>query len=134
MWTYIQHTGELQLNNQHVDNGYSGFGDGKNNPDMEGVEDVGPIPHGDWTISGPPVNTPEHGPYVLTLTPVDPATALGRSGFLMHGDSIEHPGEASKGCIIMPHDTRVKVWTSGDTDLQVVPEVATQDVSDSTAS
>jgi hypothetical protein len=68
------------------------------------------------------------------LTPVNPATALGRSGFLMHGDSIEHPGEASKGCIIMPHDTRVKVWTSGDTDLQVVPEVPTQDISDSTAS
>jgi Tlde1 domain len=134
MWTYIQHTGELQLDNQHVDNGYSGFGEGKNNPDMEAVENVGPIPHGDWTISGPPVNTAEHGPYVLTLTPVDAATALGRSGFLMHGDSIEHPGEASKGCIIMPHDTRVKVWTSGDTDLQVVPEVSTQDVSDSTAS
>jgi hypothetical protein len=44
MWTYIQHTGELLLDNQHVDNGYSGFGDGKNNPDMEGVEDAAPFP------------------------------------------------------------------------------------------
>jgi len=134
MWTYIQHTGELKHNHQHQANGYSGLGEGKNNPHMEAVKDVGPIPHGEWTIGGPPFSSEEHGPYVLTLTPVDSATALGRSGFLMHGDSIDHPGEASKGCIIMPHDTRVEVWTSGDTALEVVPEFETQDLPDETAS
>jgi hypothetical protein len=134
MWTYAQETGELQRDGQPVDKGYSGFGEGKNNPNMQAVHDVGPIPQGDWTISGPPRNTPEHGPFVLTLTAANGTETFGRSEFLMHGDSIQHPGEASKGCIIMPRATREKVWNSGDTDLQVVPEFAIQDTTDETAS
>ena len=44
---------------------------------------------------------------------------FGRGDFLLHGDSIEHPGCASKGCIIMPRDVRQQVWQSGDRELQV---------------
>lgn len=126
MWTYAQKTGNLLQDGTLVATGYSGGGEGKNVPSMQAVHDVGPIPQGNWTISGPPINTPEHGPYVLKLTP-DPGTNLfGRSGFLMHGDSVNAPGTASKGCIIMPRTAREQVWDSGDTELEVVPEFATQ--------
>ena len=44
MWTYDQLSGALGKDGQRVATGYSGFGQGKNNPDMENVLDVGPIP------------------------------------------------------------------------------------------
>lgn len=121
MWTYVQSTGELLQNGQHVDNGYSGCDDGKNNPSMQAVHDMGPIPQGDWTIIGPPFSTPDHGPNVLRLEPVAGTDTFGRDGFLMHGDSIKLPGTASKGCIIMAANTRLRVWQSQDLDLRVVP-------------
>jgi Protein of unknown function (DUF2778) len=122
-WTYAQRTGELQQDGQHVATGYSGAGEGKNNPDMQSVRNVGPIPQGDWTIAGPPVNTADHGPYVLRLIPNDETETFGRSGFLMHGDSKSAPGTASHGCVIMPRVVREQVWDSGDRDLQVVAEI-----------
>jgi hypothetical protein len=133
MWTYAQKTGDLLQDGNAVATGYSGFDNGKNNPDMQAVHDVGPIPQGDWTIVGPPVNTAAHGPYVLTLTPAQATNTFGRSGFLMHGDAVNAPGTASRGCIIMPRTAREQVWNSGDTDLEVVPELATQDLSDQKA-
>jgi len=128
MWTYAQKSGELLLNGQHVASGYSGFDNGKNNPAMQAIPDFGPIPQGEWTITGPPMNTPDHGPYVLRLLPANGTDTFGRTGFLMHGDSIESPGCASHGCIIMARNTREEVWQSGDTSLEVVPEVPIQDV------
>jgi len=129
MWTYAQKTGVLQRNGQLVGTGYSGFDNGKNNPDMQAVPDVGPIPRGDWTIVGPPFNTAEHGPFVLRLDPSPATNTFGRDGFLMHGDSIQAPGTASKGCIIMPRTVREAVWNSGDKELEVVADFATQDLS-----
>jgi Protein of unknown function (DUF2778) len=125
-WTYAQKTGELQQDGKHVATGYSGADAGKNNPAMESVHDVGPIPQGDWTIAGPPANTPDHGPFVLRLEPAAATNTFGRSGFLMHGDSIESPGCASHGCVIMPRPVREQVWNSGDTDLEVVAEIPAQ--------
>jgi Protein of unknown function (DUF2778) len=133
MWTYAQKTGELLQNGNRIAAGYSGFDNGKNNPSMQAVADVGPIPQGDWTIVGPPVNTTTHGPFVLRLEPATSTNLFGRSGFLMHGDSIEAPGAASHGCIIMPRTVREQVWQSGDTVLQVVPELPTQDLGTSAA-
>lgn len=122
-WTYAQKTGDLEQDGRHVATGYSGTGDGKNNPNMQDVRNVGPIPEGDWTIGGPPINTENHGPYVLLLNPTAETETFGRSGFLMHGDSKEHPGGASEGCVILPRAVREKVWTSGDRDLKVVAEI-----------
>lgn len=133
MWTYAQETGELLQDGQLVATGYSGFETGKNNPAMQAVHDVGPIPEGDWTIGGPPINTAEHGPFVLMLTPATSTNTFGRSGFLMHGDAVNAPGTASKGCIIMPRTAREQVWNSGDTDLEVVAEFETQDLQDQKA-
>jgi Tlde1 domain len=126
-WTYAQQTGELQQDGVHVATGYSGAGDGKNNPAMESVPNVGPIPQGDWTIVGPPVNTAGHGPYVLRLEPATDTPTFGRSGFLLHGDSRESPGNASQGCVIMPRPVREQVWKSGDHDLKVVADIAVRD-------
>jgi hypothetical protein len=123
-WTYVQNTGELQQDGHHVASGYSGFGDGKNNPRMENVANVGPIPHGKWTIGGPPTDSHDHGPYVLRLVPCPDTEMFGRSGFLIHGDSKESPGCASRGCVIFSRPVREQVWNSGDRDLNVVPEIA----------
>lgn len=119
MWTYEQSTG-LLLNGVGtiVGSGYSGAGDGKNNPNMQEMPDVGPIPCG-WYIIGQPENTIDHGPYALPLFPDIENQMFGRSGFLMHGDSIPHPGAASEGCIIQERYVREAVWTSGDHRLQV---------------
>jgi len=130
MWTYAQKTGALRQNGQPVGTGYSGFDNGKNNPAMQAVANVGPIPRGSWTIVGPPFNSADHGPFVLRLDP-DPTTrTFGRSGFLMHGDSVEAQGCASRGCIILPRAVRERVWSSGDTELEVVAEFQTQDLPD----
>ena len=130
MWTYAQKSGDLLQNGQRIATGYSGLDNGKNNPAMQAIPNMGPIPQGDWTIVGPPINTPDHGPFVLRLQPARDTRTFGRSGFLMHGDSIESPGCASHGCIIMARTVREQVWNSGDTDLEVVPELPTQDLSE----
>ena len=98
--------------------GYSGSGEGKNNPALTRVRDVGPIPVGAYTIDSPR-DTPLHGPYVLPLIPSATNEMYGRSGFLIHGDSIEHPGTASQGCIILPRSIRESIGQSGAHELQV---------------
>jgi hypothetical protein len=122
-WTYAQNTGELQRDGKHVSTGYSGATEGKNNPAMDNVPNIGPIPRGDWTIAGPPIDSKDHGPYVLKLNPAPSTKTHGRRGFLMHGDSKVHPGSASHGCVILPRSAREEVWQSGDRDLEVVPEI-----------
>jgi hypothetical protein len=125
MWTYVQESGELWQGSHHVGTGYSGFEEGKNKPSMQAVKDRGPIPRGMWTIVGPPQNIiPGPGIYVLRLTPNPGTQTFGRTEFLMHGDSGNHPGCASHGCIVMPHDTRIAVWKSGDTNLEVIAALA----------
>jgi Tlde1 domain len=119
MWTYNQTDGTLLHDGEQVGKGYSGFDEGKNNPEMQDVHDVGPIPAGTYEI-GSAHNTDSHGPHVMALKPVEGTNTFGRDGFLIHGDSMEHPGTASHGCIIMPRDVRDKVSASGDTTLEVV--------------
>lgn len=119
-WTYSQKTGDLEQDGTRIATGYSGAGEGKNNPDLQNIRNVGPIPVGDWTITGPPADTEDHGPYVLRLAPAAGTETFGRSGFLMHGDSREHPGCASEGCVILPRPVREQVWKSNDRDLKVV--------------
>jgi Protein of unknown function (DUF2778) len=120
VWTYEQFSGSLSKDGIRVGTGYSGFGPGKNDPATETIPDVGPIPCGLWTIEGPTFNSTEHGNYCLRLEPQKGTDTFGRSGFLMHGDSIEHPGQASKGCIVLPKNVRSTVWQSGDYQLTVV--------------
>lgn len=128
-WLYEQSTGKLfDPTRRLVAVGYSGGGtdphnfeaiEGKNNPALEDVHNVGPLPAGDYTIL-PPVNTVTHGPYVMVLVPDVTNEMFGRDEFRIHGDSIVHPGFASEGCMIQPYPTRVKIWESGDHRLTVV--------------
>lgn len=120
MWTYKQSTGQLFQNGQLEAIGYSGHGEGRNNPSAQTIPFVGPIPCGVWEISGPPRDTPTHGPYVLTLTSMAGVDTFGRSGFLIHGDSIPAPGTASEGCIVLPRPIRESIWLSGDRALEVI--------------
>jgi hypothetical protein len=122
MWTYRQANGELFLEDELVSTGYSGSGEGKNNPALQGVADVGPIPRGVYTIGAPTsVDLPgPHGRFVLPLTPRAGDALAGRNGFLIHGDSIEHPGAASHGCIILARVVRNRIAASGDDVLKVI--------------
>ena len=51
MWTYSQTTGEFRgISGDVLARGYSGSGEGKNNPLLQAKPNVGPIPRGNWTI------------------------------------------------------------------------------------
>lgn len=129
MWIWDQSAGKLyrQFDPEHtefVSAGYSGKGRGKNNPSLQGVQGVGPIPRGDYNIAAV-YNSNRVGPYALRLEPLDggkPDTVdeLDRGAFRVHGDSIKAPGTASNGCIILPRAIRVKIWKSGDRLLRVI--------------
>ena len=116
--TYSQISGVLADGRTVLGTGYSGHDIGKNNPDMQGVHNVGPIPIGSYSINGPPYNTATHGPYVMRLLPLPGTDTLGRSGFLIHGDNTT--GTASEGCIIMPRIVRQRIWEYGYRQLLVV--------------
>lgn len=119
MWTFRQTSGVIDENGAIEGVGYSGSSEGKNNPFMQNVPCVGPIPQGRYAI-GDPFDSPTHGPHAMRLTP-DPANEMfGRSGFLIHGDSISHPGNASEGCIVLPRNVRDRISASGDNVLEVV--------------
>jgi Protein of unknown function (DUF2778) len=121
MWVYDQSSGSLSHDGQKVGSGYSGHGDGVNNPAMQAISNVGPIPQGQWTI-GDGVNNPKLGPLAMTLTPNIGTDTFGRGGFFIHGDSIDFAGleEASHGCIIMGRAIREQINSDLDKDLQVV--------------
>ena len=116
-WQYSQLTGQLSHDGADVAVGYSGFGEGRNNPDLQAEPNVGPLPVGKYTI-GAPHDTPTHGPYVLRLEPDPENDMLGRAGFLIHGDNAT--STASHGCIILPRAIRTQIWASGDRALVVV--------------
>jgi hypothetical protein len=119
MWRYIQSSGILTSQaGTNVASGYSGFGLGRNNPTIQNIANTGPIPVGFYHIEFVG-DTPNHGPYVLRLEPFKDNVMFGRSGFLMHGDSVSHMESASHGCIIMPRPVRELVWTSSDHQLEV---------------
>lgn len=122
-WVWRQATGELlqrlddSLYSDVIATGYAGMGAGQNNPAMQCVEDVGPIPRGWYTI-GDAVEDPTL--FTLPLTPDPDNDMCGRSGFLIHGDSIQLPGWASQGCIVLDATTRQKISASGLNRLQVI--------------
>ena len=121
-WVWRQKLGELyDAAGERVATGYSGHGAGVNDPAMQSIENVGPIPQGRWSINGPR-DVPGRGPYVLPLTATATTETFGRGGFLIHGDALEHPGAklASHGCIILARSIRERIWDSGDHDLEVV--------------
>lgn len=103
--TYEQSTGLWKSEDGRVlAQCYSGAGEGKNNPDLEQVIDVGPVPVGWYTLQEPEYTEPgemsPHGPYVVPLKPDTGNTMFHRGGFLVHGDNVHAPGTGSEGCVI----------------------------------
>lgn len=91
---------------------------GKNNPDLQDVKGIGPLPRGRYTM-GEPVNDKKLGPFCIPLTPHEDNEMFGRSSFYIHGDSAQHPGQASHGCICVGRIVRTKMWESGDKEVEV---------------
>lgn len=116
-WTYQQSTGELTAENGSAWRGYSGTGDGRNNPNMQDVPDVGPIPVGTYAIRDA-YDDPHLGPCVMHLDPTEDTDTFGRSLFRIHGDNAAH--DASHGCVIMGPTVRNLISTSNDKTLVVV--------------
>ena len=117
-WQYSQSTGQLTRNGIVVDTGYSGAPAGRNNPLMQQMRNIGPIPQGRYSI-GIPRNSDEYGPHVMDLTPIL-HSAFGRTEFLIHGERRNGPaGNASQGCIIFGPTIRHQISASGDRELVV---------------
>lgn len=122
MWTFEQSTGMIfDATGKLIEIGYSGHGEGFNNPDMQDVPMIGPIPCGLYSM-GPLHNQVHVGKDVMQLFPHDANKMFGRSGFFWHGDEIAHPGEhlASDGCPVHSKSTRIDAYRSGDHIFQVV--------------
>jgi hypothetical protein len=119
MWVYHQRTGELWRNGKKVAVGYSGIGPGLNNPDMDGVIRVGPIPQGRWRMEGV-YNSAQVGPYAIILFPGDGTNAKGRGAFRVHGDNSKGNKTASNGCMIFPRAVREQMWQFQDHIIDVV--------------
>lgn len=120
MWIWDQSAGALRdAKGVTCGYGYAGMGAGKNNPDAQGLQGVGPVPQGRWKICEPR-HSENTGPYTMNLEPEEGTDTLGRSAFRIHGDSIAHPGTASHGCIILSRVTRQLIWESGDHELLVI--------------
>jgi hypothetical protein len=104
---------------------YAGNGAGKNNPAMQNVPSVGPLPQGLYSI-GLPYTDPERGPNTMRLTPAPLNQMFNRGEFLIHADYADpaKAGTASEGCCVVPHDPRAVIAGSvvaGDNTLVVVP-------------
>jgi RHS repeat-associated protein len=107
--TYSQSSGRMTCVNDQTGEiyydqiGYSGAGSGRNNPDMQNVTNVGPIPQGTWDV-GDPYNSPNTGQNTITLRPRFPNECLltGRdcNSFRIHGNNARN--DASNGCIVLP--------------------------------
>lgn len=98
--------------------GYSGRNLGRDNPSLQAVKNIGPIPVGFYyvTLKAHPRFRPpayELSPYALTNT-------HGRAGFWIHGDSFDEPGHASHGCIVIGHAAREWIEHYGVRRLEVI--------------
>jgi hypothetical protein len=122
---FSQSTGLVTMDDgAHVAMGWSGNGEGKCNPAMQHVRDVGPLPQGVYRI-GPWQDHPHLGRMVAPLTQIAGET-FGRDDFLIHGPSMDpaRRGQESKGCCVVPFAGRLQMHnlTPGPDDtLTVTP-------------
>ena len=120
-WLYVQSTGELfRPDGSFCASGYSGRGEGLNNPAMQHVHNTGPIPCGLYDMGDV---DEEKGPLTIHLIPRPGTEMHGRSGFLVHGDNQHANHTASEGCIIMPKLSRIEL-TSKPGTIRVIDKPA----------
>lgn len=117
MWTLNQKTGEIRQDGHLVGMGYAGKGEGKNNPEMQAIHNVGPLPCGLYQIGEPKEGT-HMGAFALELIPHDSNEMFGRDGFFWHGD--DGKGTASEGCIVSSYALRHMAYAGQDRTLKVI--------------
>ena len=100
--------------------GYSGNGQGLNNPAMENVHNIGPIPRGAYYIGDFFDDDGGKGPTVCDLVPCSETETFGRCGFMIHGDNKKANHTASEGCIVAPRFIRDAMKLSPVKLLQVL--------------
>lgn len=115
---YLSRSGALFRDGDFLSYGYSGNGHGKDNPEMDHVANVGPIPRGRYLVGKLINNDRWRDAIPLTRTDRDPN---GRSGFMLHGDNMRGNYSASRGCIVLPPGVRKAIAKAGDDTLIVVP-------------
>jgi RHS repeat-associated protein len=129
-WEYSQGSGQLtHVDDQTgdrklVDVGYSGHGEGLNNPEKQNEKDIGPIPQGKYNIEPQQTNVTNEGkklPGSMRLTPEPETDTFNRGGFIIHGDNKARDKSASHGCPVFDRPTRDQIGKSGDDKLEVVP-------------
>ena len=127
MSTFEQSTGKLfDASGKFLAKGYAGGNDGKNpegvnNPNMQDVKSIGPLPQGTYTF-GVAVDHSTLGAFAIPLIPDSDNEMFGRGHFYMHGDTTPS-GNASEGCIIMPPAIRHQLYNSDDKTVIVVETV-----------
>lgn len=100
---------------------WSGHGQAHNNPAMEKVQKIGPLPAGIYGIGVLEAQHGHLGRDVMALTPLPGTNTFGRSAFYMHGDSDgDVDFSASEGCIIAPHNIRILVNAMTDRRIKVI--------------
>lgn len=125
MWTYSQSTGLLTgPAGTPVTTGYAGNGDGLNNPDMQNVHGIGPLPRGEYLIGDMVAkHVTTEGKTLINALPLIPNPKnemFNRSGFWFHGDNEAGDHTASDGCPVIPLPARMQVSDSDDRQLMVV--------------
>jgi len=100
------------------DDGYTGKGDAKNNPDKQCEKNAGPLPRGKYKI-GESYDHDSLGPVTMNLDPDSSNDICSRDLFRIHGDSKKDPGNASEGCIVLKHSSRGTISKAGGGTLTV---------------
>lgn len=129
---YVQDSGAIyDETGSKIAFGWAGNHAGRNNPDMQTVPSVGPLPIGlydvgPWGDAKSVPGYPAHlGPLVASLTQVEGQT-FGRSGFYLHGPGGADPANCSHGCIVIPRAMREVVAAALPDQVRVV--ATTRDV------
>ena len=90
---------------------------GRNNPRLQAVHCIGPLPTGVYRCGSWGVY-PKVGKMACPLTQIAGET-YGRDGFFIHGPGEGDPANSSEGCIVVPHDDRLKVMGANPTTVTV---------------
>lgn len=122
---FIQSTGALYRDGTLLDMAYAGHAAGVNNPALQNVRIVGPLPCG-WYTTGAAKQGTKLGPNAIPLTPDDEKVMFGRSAFYIHADNAKRDHSASEGCIVAGNSARALIAKEPGSRLQVLamkPEV-----------
>lgn len=107
---YNSKTGELWACNgdfcMPLASGYAGKNNGLNNPEVDHVRSLGPLPRGTYAMRVD--NHPRFAAPAIRLTQTSGLTH-DRSGFWIHGDNSAGNKTASSGCIVLNKVTRAAI-------------------------